>query len=327
MGNATNRSGVSLVEVITAVAVLGIAIPPIVSMFTEVARHSPDDLFQNAAIHAADSLMEEIVSKAYEDPDLPPGSFGTEELLRRVYDDVDDFDGYTNAAATPTPTTAVAADAAASSSVVDSAAAILTNDTFAPYGGIVLSAWVDNVLAADTDPTVTEADGNSNYKRITVRASWSVGDGGAFQIKTLRAKLPTILADTGPLDELGSAGSATVSGTNSIDIVLINPGTTALEIASVKMEADRSTPPLLSMWFGRDFGPLYLGWLGFSPTPTNELPLYFLPPDYRTIPPESFMETHLRFLWSVSSGPITYTLTYTFTDGSQSVLIMPLEMP
>lgn len=51
-----------------AIVVLGIAIPPLVTLFTEVAAHSADHTYQGVALAYAEGLLEEIVSKAYEDP-------------------------------------------------------------------------------------------------------------------------------------------------------------------------------------------------------------------------------------------------------------------
>lgn len=331
MGNKGNRCGVSLVEVITAVAVLGIAIPPVVSMFTEVARHSPDDLYQGAAIHAANSLMEEIVSKPFEDPDLPTGSFGAEEPLRRQYDDIDDFDGYSNAPdalgpLVPAANPSVTSTATAGPTAEDADATIFTNAESSPYGGITLTVSVDNVSAAETDPTVPQADGSTHYKRITVGASWDVGDGGEVRFKTLRTNLPLTLVDAGPLDEQGSAGSVISDTPTSFELVLVNPTNDPLEISTVKVEADRETPPLTQLRFSQDYGPMQFGWMGIAALPTDDLALYLLAAPERTVAPMGFLEVRAAFQGKVAPGPIIFTVTYTFSDGTKSVLIMPMEL-
>jgi len=65
--------GATLVEVVVATIVLGIAVPPLVALYTGVAKHSVDASYQAAALVYADSLMEELASKAFEDPDQAGG--------------------------------------------------------------------------------------------------------------------------------------------------------------------------------------------------------------------------------------------------------------
>ena len=89
MRRLKDNEGATLTEAVVAIIVLAIAIPPLVVLFTEVAAHSADDTYQGVAVTYADGLLEEIVSKAFEDPQLSSGSFGTEEGSRASYDDYD----------------------------------------------------------------------------------------------------------------------------------------------------------------------------------------------------------------------------------------------
>src|SRR4030042_3118685 len=50
---------------------------------------------ERIALLLAKQMMEEIQSKAFEDPDLPSGSFGQEESApRENFDDIDDYDDW-----------------------------------------------------------------------------------------------------------------------------------------------------------------------------------------------------------------------------------------
>ena len=71
-GPATARrraqAGVTLIEVVAVIAVMMIAVPPLTGLYTQVASASVDETYQAEALSLAETLMEEIVSKAYEDP-------------------------------------------------------------------------------------------------------------------------------------------------------------------------------------------------------------------------------------------------------------------
>jgi len=166
MRTIKNNRGVTLVESVVAIIVLAIAIPPITLLFSEVAAHSVEHTLQSVAITYADALMEEIVSKPFEDPDEAAGSFGTEEVSRADFDDVDDYDGLSN-----------------------SPPERLNGTALDDYGGFTRSATVDNVTAADPDPTTPATDGSTDFKRIRVTVAWTGAGGGEFTVTTLRSKL------------------------------------------------------------------------------------------------------------------------------------------
>ena len=166
MSSRTDNRGATLIEAVTAILVLGIAIPPLVALFTEIAAHSVDDTYQGVAATYVDALMEEIVSKAFEDPDEASGSFGTEEGSRSAYDDIDDYDGLSN-----------------------SPPKRLDGTDLDDYGGLTRSVTVDNVTAADPDPITPEVDGSTEFKRIKVTVTWTGGKGGELTLTGLRTKL------------------------------------------------------------------------------------------------------------------------------------------
>lgn len=159
-------SGITLIEVVMAILVLAVAIPPVAGLYREVSAQSVDHTLQTVATVYADALMHEIVSKSFEDPDVAAGSFGTEESNRSAYDDIDDFDGMSHSP--PERMNGVQLD---------------------EYAGLTRSVTVHNVKANDPDPTTPQADGSTNMKRITVTVAWKGGRGGEITLATLRSKL------------------------------------------------------------------------------------------------------------------------------------------
>jgi MSHA pilin protein MshD len=65
--------------------------------------HSADPMLQHQAVAIAESYLEEVLLHAYSDPDGTSG-----ESLRRLFDDVDDYDGLTDAGARDQEGTAIA---------------------------------------------------------------------------------------------------------------------------------------------------------------------------------------------------------------------------
>jgi len=195
------------------------------ALFTEVARRSPDHTYQRAAMAYADNLMEEIVSKAFEDPDLPGASFGTEEGLRSAYDDVDDYDGLSN-----------------------SPPRHFDGTLLDEYAGFTRSAAVENVTAADPDPTTAEPDGSTDFKRIRVQVAWTGARGGEVTLSTLRSKRvlagPAPPAASGPLDQTASAASAVRSNRRRFDIDLVSSSATDLVIESFALSSDAGSEEL-----------------------------------------------------------------------------------
>ncbi|MEM7310237.1 MAG: type II secretion system protein [Planctomycetota bacterium] len=161
-----DKRGATLIEAVLAVLVLGIAIPPLVGMFRAVSYHSTEDLYHEAGLRYADSLLEEIVSRAFEDPDLPAGSFGAEESARASFDDVDDYDGWGDSPPTALDGTALGGDP--------------------NYKRV---AEVHSVTEANPDPTTPASDGSTRLKRIRVTVGWSGAGGGQVTLTTLRSNV------------------------------------------------------------------------------------------------------------------------------------------
>ncbi len=144
----TRTSGLSLIELTVAIVIVAIAAPPMTALIYNVMTQGTQTDKRTAASALAKGLMEEILSKAFEDPLLAPGSFGTEEGTRADYDDIDDYDGLSQ------------------SPPADSLGSPLTQ--FSAFRSQVL---VENVTPEDVNG-LAAADGSTNFKRVTVTVSW-----------------------------------------------------------------------------------------------------------------------------------------------------------
>ena len=143
------KAGFSLVELVVLIIVASLAVTPIVMLLYNTLSYGTTVRAQTAATSLATGLMEEILSKSFEDPQGGAGSFGTEEGPRASYDDVDDYDGLN---LTPPQ---------------DSQGNSLTD-----YSGFRTRVTVENVAAASPDGSA-ETDGSTNFKRATVTVSWN----------------------------------------------------------------------------------------------------------------------------------------------------------
>lgn len=88
------QRGFTLIELIIFIVVVGAGVAGILSVMDQVVRGSADPMLTKQAAALADSVLEEVLQKAYADPD------GTNvgETGRTDWDNVDDFNGATQAA-------------------------------------------------------------------------------------------------------------------------------------------------------------------------------------------------------------------------------------
>lgn len=98
------QSGVTLVELIITIVVLGIAIAGVVGAFAVISGRSADPLNQTRAITLSQLYMDEILTRYY-DESTPVGggkvaavevdcaSAGPDGEIRPTFDDADDYDG------------------------------------------------------------------------------------------------------------------------------------------------------------------------------------------------------------------------------------------
>ncbi|TAN60802.1 prepilin-type N-terminal cleavage/methylation domain-containing protein [bacterium] len=143
-----SNKGLTIIELVVVIVVLGLAIPPLLTMWANVAwRSAASELLADSAFYAQ-QLMEEIKSKDFVDPDDPNNTnlgvnSGESSNDRTTFDDVDDFAGCADASVT-TP------------------AAGYTRSTAVDYVNLSGSAW--QMSGSPTD-----------YKRIVITVSRSGG--------------------------------------------------------------------------------------------------------------------------------------------------------
>jgi MSHA pilin protein MshD len=164
-----NNKGFTLAEVLVAVVVIVIALVPLIMVIGQGVKRGKDPQKIAVANLLAQDLMEEIVCKQFDEDPLNPdttANLGPDRGETRSgtppngnYDDVDDYDGFTE-----TPPREV------------------DGTQMTEYTGYTRSVVVDYVLATNLDTVSTAI---TSYKRITVTVSWT--SGGAAQSTVLRA--------------------------------------------------------------------------------------------------------------------------------------------
>lgn len=137
-----NRKGLTIIELVVVIVVLGLAIPPLLTMWANVAWRSAASEFLADSAFYAQTLMEEIKSKNFDENASSPwsaalGPEGGETYPN--YNDVDDFNGYTNS----------------------------------PAAGYTRSAAIDYVRLSGS--TWTTSASATDYKRIVVTISRASG--------------------------------------------------------------------------------------------------------------------------------------------------------
>lgn len=92
------QSGLSLIELVFFIVIVSVGVAGILSAMNISTQHSADPLVRKQAAALADSILEEILLKDYADPDGVSG-----ETTRATFDDVDDYNGKSNAVFTDLP--------------------------------------------------------------------------------------------------------------------------------------------------------------------------------------------------------------------------------
>lgn len=161
-----NNKGISLIETVIAIVIISIAVTGLLTVFYNNATHGTKPALEIKAIELGQGLMDEILFKRWdEDSTLGGGSIalglaniGTEgETLREQFDDVDDYNGYT--------------DGTGSEPLKDSRGVILNGFT----------GFSRSVVVAFSKPTGTDAGlGINNYKKITITITIPTGDSFVF---------------------------------------------------------------------------------------------------------------------------------------------------
>ncbi len=82
-----NNRGFTLIELIVAMVVIAVALAGILSVITRITSRSADPVLRRQSIAIAESYLEEISLKSFNDPD------GGVEAGRALFDDVSDYNG------------------------------------------------------------------------------------------------------------------------------------------------------------------------------------------------------------------------------------------
>ena len=99
MNRQRGGGGFTLIESLLASALLAMTIAAITTPFTAAARNEQADARRTIASSLGRELMEEILSRPFDDPD-GAGNPGPEtgESARQYFDNIDDYHGYAEAA-------------------------------------------------------------------------------------------------------------------------------------------------------------------------------------------------------------------------------------
>lgn len=83
----------SLIELIFSIVIVGVGLAALVGLFTAVTRNSVDPLIRKQELAIAESMMEEIQLKPFNNP--TGGFTGTATVANRaLFDNVADYNGY-----------------------------------------------------------------------------------------------------------------------------------------------------------------------------------------------------------------------------------------
>jgi MSHA pilin protein MshD len=92
--------GFSLIELIFFIVIVSVALAGILQVMQVTTQASADPMVRKQALALAESVLQEVLQKAYTDPD-PLVSTG--ETTRETFDDVDDYNGRTQTTFTDLP--------------------------------------------------------------------------------------------------------------------------------------------------------------------------------------------------------------------------------
>lgn len=86
-GTRRRARGATLIEVIVAISVIALSMTAVLGLLSAIAVRSTHPMLATQSASIAGAYLEEILSKAYQDPD------GVNEAGRQNFDDVLDYDG------------------------------------------------------------------------------------------------------------------------------------------------------------------------------------------------------------------------------------------
>jgi MSHA pilin protein MshD len=88
---AARQKGITLIELIIFMVIVGVAMAGIISAINYNVQHSADPVVKKQALAIAEALLEEVMLQNFSDPN---GGANVVEARRDLYDDVSDYNGY-----------------------------------------------------------------------------------------------------------------------------------------------------------------------------------------------------------------------------------------
>ena len=85
------QSAFTLIEIIVTIVVIAIAATALLSVFSSMVRSSADPMIQQQATTIAEAYLEEIMLRAYDDPQVAESGGAEAGETRPTYDDVQDY--------------------------------------------------------------------------------------------------------------------------------------------------------------------------------------------------------------------------------------------
>ncbi len=85
------QSAFTLIEIIVTIIVIGISATALMSVFTNMIRGSADPVIQQQAATIAEAYLEEIMLRAFDDPQVAESGGAEAGETRPGYDDVQDY--------------------------------------------------------------------------------------------------------------------------------------------------------------------------------------------------------------------------------------------
>lgn len=89
------QRGVTLVEMIIAIVIIGVGLGGVLAAFTNTVRGSSDPVIRKQMLAIAEEMMEEIALKPYQ----PAANAAPASCARDTYNDIFDYNGYTSSGA------------------------------------------------------------------------------------------------------------------------------------------------------------------------------------------------------------------------------------
>lgn len=89
-----SQRGVTMVELVVSIVIISIAVTAVLGVLSMTTANSADPMIRHQAAAVAESYIEEILLKPMTDPDGVDG-----ETARADFDDLDDYDGLSDAGA------------------------------------------------------------------------------------------------------------------------------------------------------------------------------------------------------------------------------------